>query len=312
MARWPGSIRAKALDNRDVSPVRHDRRNFDVDALLGGKRVTTAVGPDREQIAARLDRPGRVGRRPESTEPAAGSALEFRPCVGRELERILSMSDDATAIGTAQPGEKNRSRPTRRDFLYLATVSTAVYGAAAVAWPLIDQMNPSADVIAAGVPIDVDLRPLAPGQQIIVRWQSHPIFIVDRTPQALRTLQQPGLQSRLRDPNSEARQQPPYAQNWHRSITPGLLVLVGICTHLGCIPSYRPTVGEADLAPNWPGGYFCPCHGSRYDLAGRVFQGVPAPYNLPVPPYRLTGPKTLRIGENPPGQQFSLASVDQM
>jgi ubiquinol-cytochrome c reductase iron-sulfur subunit len=158
-------------------------------------------------------------------------------------------------------------------------MATAAYVAAAVAWTLIDQMNPSADVIAAGGPIDVDLASLTPGQQIVVRWQSHPIFIADRTPQALQTLQEPQLRDRLRDPDSEAHQQPPYAQNWHRSIKPEFLVLVGICTHLGCIPSYRPVAGEADLAPDWPGGYFCPCHGSRYDLAGRVFQGVPAPYN---------------------------------
>jgi len=200
----------------------------------------------------------------------------------------------------------------RREFLYLATASVAAYGTASVAWTLIDQMNPSADVIAAGAPIDVDLKKLTAGQQIIVRWQSHPIFVVNRPPPALSLLQQDKLRDRLRDPDSGSFQQPPYARNWHRSIRPDLLVLVGICTHLGCIPGYRPTAGEADLAPDWPGGYFCPCHGSRYDLSGRVFKGVPAPLNLPVPPYRLVDANTLRVGENPPGQEFTMGSVEQM
>ena len=200
----------------------------------------------------------------------------------------------------------------RREFLYLATASVAGYGAASVAWTLIDQMNPSADVIAAGAPIDVDLTKLGAGQQIIVRWQSHPIFVVNRPQSALNLLQQGKLRDRLRDPDSNSFQQPTYARNWHRSIKPELLVLVGICTHLGCIPGYRPIRGEADLAPDWPGGYFCPCHGSRYDLAGRVFKGVPAPLNLPVPPYRLVNETTLRVGENPPNQQFTLGSVEQM
>lgn len=201
---------------------------------------------------------------------------------------------------------------TRRDFLYLVTASVTAFGAAALGWALIDTMSPSADVLAAGGPVEVSLHALEPGQQIVVKWRSHPIFIVNRTHQILENLRQPGLLDRLRDPHSQNDQQPPYAKNWHRSIRPEYLVLVGICTHLGCIPKFRPDVGASDLAPSWPGGYFCPCHGSKYDLDGRVFKGVPAPYNLPVPPYRFINDTILRIGENPTGATFILESIDQI
>lgn len=179
-----------------------------------------------------------------------------------------------------------------------------------MAWPFIDQMEPNSGVLAAGGPISVDLRSVAPGQQIVVNWRSHPIFIVNRTPELLATLRQPTLLDRLRDPNSEEIQQPPYAENWSRSIKPEFLVLVGVCTHLGCIPTFTPSAGAIDTA--WPGGYLCHCHGSKYDLAGRVFQGVPAPLNLPVPPYHFTNETTLVIGENPPGSDFSLSDVNQI
>ncbi|WP_428489266.1 ubiquinol-cytochrome c reductase iron-sulfur subunit [Rhodopila sp.] len=202
--------------------------------------------------------------------------------------------------------------PTRRDMLSLVAISGAVIGAAAIAWPLIDSMNPSADVIAAGAPIDIDLSKLALGQQIVVLWRGAPMLIVNRTPAALKTLQDPSLVSRLSDPKSDVHQQPPYANNWHRSVKPEFAVLVGICTHLGCLPGYLPNPDPTTPAPNWPGGYFCPCHGSKYDLAGRVYSGVPAPYNLPVPPYRFMNDKTLRIGENPSGATFELSSVVQM
>jgi ubiquinol-cytochrome c reductase iron-sulfur subunit len=201
----------------------------------------------------------------------------------------------------------------RRDFLKLVTGATAAIGTAAFAWTLIDSMNPSADVIAAGAPMDIDLSKIALGQQVIVRWRGTPILIVNRTPAALKTLQDPSLVHRLSDPDSSVHQQPPYAENWHRSIDPEFAVLVGICTHLGCLPSYMPQPDPTTPAPDWPGGYFCPCHGSKYDLAGRVYSGVPAPYNLPVPPYSFPNKTTLRIGENPPGQlAFELDSVVQM
>lgn len=194
----------------------------------------------------------------------------------------------------------------------MITAAGAAIGTAAIVWPLVDSMNPSADVIAAGAPIDLDVSKIGPGQQIVVLWRGSPMLIVNRTPQALKTLQEPSLVSRLSDPTSKVMQQPPYAENWHRSVKPEYAVLVGICTHLGCLPSYMPNPDPTSPAPNWPGGYFCPCHGSKYDLAGRVYAGVPAPYNLPVPPYRFVNDKTLRIGENPTGATFSLTSVVQM
>jgi ubiquinol-cytochrome c reductase iron-sulfur subunit len=181
-----------------------------------------------------------------------------------------------------------------------------------VAWAFIDSMNPSADVIAAGAPIEVDLSRVSPGQQIIILWRGSPILIINRTPDALKTLQSPAMVQRLSDPNSEAMQQPPYAVNWHRSVNPEYGVMVGICTHLGCLPGYYPQPSKDTPVTDWPGGYFCPCHGSKYDLAGRVYSGVPAPYNLPVPPYTFPNPKTLRIGENPAGATFELSSVVQM
>ena len=204
------------------------------------------------------------------------------------------------------------SEPARRDFLTLVTVAFAGIGAAAFAWTLIDSMEPSADVIAAGAALDVDLSKLEAGQQIIVLWRGNPIFITNRPASALATLQNASLVARLSDPNSDVPQQPVYARNWHRSIKPEFAVLVGICTHLGCVPGYWPRPDPSQPASNWPGGYFCPCHGSKYDLAGRVYKGVPAPYNLPVPPYHFPDDHTVRIGENPQGQTFDITSVVQM
>jgi len=174
----------------------------------------------------------------------------------------------------------------RRDFLFIATGTVAAVGAAMTAWPFIDQMEPGADVLAAGGPLSVDLSKMEAGQQTLVMWRSKPIFIVRRTPANLAELKNPSLLSKLRDPESENMQQPSYAKNWSRSLKPEYLVLVGICTHLGCIPAYTPKPGS--LSATWPGGYLCHCHGSKYDLAGRVFQDVPAPLNLPVPPYHFS------------------------
>ena len=198
----------------------------------------------------------------------------------------------------------------RRDFLVLAASAVGGVAVACTAWPFIDSLNPAADTIAAGAPIDVDLSSVQPGQQIIVIWRGKPIFVVRRTTAELNMLRQPSDVSLLSDPDSTALQQPAYAKNWHRSIQPDYLVLVGICTHLGCIPHFEPKPGA--VGANWPGGYFCPCHGSKYDLAGRVFKGVPAPYNLPVPPYRFTSKTAIRVGENPPGSTFDFAEIWQI
>ena len=207
---------------------------------------------------------------------------------------------------------RSAAEPTRRDFLYLATAAVGGVGVAATLWPLIDQMNPDASTVAAGQPIDVDLSQIQPGQQIVVVWRSKPVFIVNRPKAALDGLQDPQLVGRLSDPDSAALQQPPYAVNWHRSIKPEYLVVVGICTHLGCIPKFMPTPSATDPVANWPGGYFCPCHGSRYDLSARVYRGVPAPYNLPVPPYHFPTDKTVRVGENPPDATFDFNSILQV
>jgi ubiquinol-cytochrome c reductase iron-sulfur subunit len=201
---------------------------------------------------------------------------------------------------------------TRRDFLTMLALGGAAVGTCAIAWPFIDSMEPAADTLAAGEPIDVDVSKVFPGQQIVVVWRGKPIFIVHRTPEALKTLQDPKLIHVLSDPNSRVDQQPDYAENWHRSVDPNYAVMVGICTHLGCVPAFYPNMSATDPAPNWPGGYLCPCHGSKYDLAGRVYSGVPAPYNLPVPPYHMLNPKTVRIGENPAGSQFDLNAIVQI
>ena len=201
---------------------------------------------------------------------------------------------------------------TRRDFLYIATGAAAAVGAIAAVLPMVDQMEPDASTLAAGGPVDFDLSKLQPGQQAVVRWRSRPVFIVNRPAAAIKALQDPKLLAQLSDAASSEPQQPPYADNWHRSIKPEYSVLVGICTHLGCLPSYFPQPSTDNPVPNWPGGYFCPCHGSKYDLAGRVYSGVPAPYNLPVPPYHFPSEHVLRIGENPTGVTFELSSVLQM
>ena len=206
------------------------------------------------------------------------------------------------------PGAHDESR---RDFLVLAASALAGVGAVVTVWPFIDTLNPAADTIAAGEPIDVDLAPVKPGQQLLVSWRGRPIFIVHRTPAQLKMLQEKRDVSLLSDPESEVGQQPPYAKNWHRSIDPEYLVVVGICTHLGCIPEYTPGLGGF-LGANWPGGYFCPCHGSKYDLSARVFTGVPAPYNLPVPPYHFPSKTTVRVGENPPDVAWEFSSIVQI
>ncbi len=217
-----------------------------------------------------------------------------------------------TADSTNVESTNEAKTGTRRDFLYIATGAAAAVGTLAALFPMIDQMEPDASTLAAGGPVDFDVSKLQPGQQVVVRWRSRPIFIVNRPPAALKTLQDPKLLERLSDANSSAPQQPPYADNWHRSIKPEYGLLVGICTHLGCIPMFYPDPNNSLPTADWPGGYFCPCHGSKYDLAGRVFGGVPAPYNLPVPPHRFVNGTTVRIGENPPEVVWDFSSIAQI
>jgi ubiquinol-cytochrome c reductase iron-sulfur subunit len=220
----------------------------------------------------------------------------------------MSESSESVSVETAAPSGK----ATRRDFLYVATAAFAAVGAAASIVPFISQMNPDAETLARGGPAELDLGKIAPGQQVMVRWRDRPVFVTHRTPEALQKLRDPALLALLADPQSSELQQPPYVKNWHRSIKPEFGVVVGICTHLGCIPLFEPQPNPTSPAANWPGGYFCPCHGSKYDLAGRVFRGVPAPYNLPVPPYHFPSDTLIRVGENPPESDFDFGSILQV
>jgi ubiquinol-cytochrome c reductase iron-sulfur subunit len=217
----------------------------------------------------------------------------------------------ATSATTAAPGG-HPTEATRRDFLYIATAMVGAVGAASLLVPLVDQMNPDASTLAAGGPVDLDVSKIPEGGQVVVRWRQRPIFVFHRAKSTLDSMQTPQMTGLLSDPNSEQLQQPPYADNWHRSVKPEYGVLVGICTHLGCIPLFYPNPSATAPVENWPGGYFCPCHGSKYDPAGRVFSGVPAPYNLPVPPYHFVNDTTIRIGENPSDSAFNFDSIKQI
>ncbi len=184
----------------------------------------------------------------------------------------------------------------RRRFLTAATTVVGAVGVGFALVPFVSSMQPSAKARAAGAPVRADISKLEPGQMIRVKWRGKPVWLVKRTDEMLESLAT--LIPDLRDPDSEQPQQPEYAQNEFRSIRPEILVTVGICTHLGCSPTYRPDVGAADMGADWLGGFFCPCHGSRFDLAGRVYKGVPAPLNLEIPPHRYLSDNELVIGED--------------
>ena len=186
----------------------------------------------------------------------------------------------------------------RRRFLTATATVVGGVGVAFVAVPFLKSWSPSQRAQAAGAPVEADISKLEEGALMTVEWRGKPVWLLKRSQKMLDDL--PGLKDQLRDPNSEeASQQPKYAQNAARSIKPDILVLVGICTHLGCSPTFRPDVAPADLGPNCKGGFFCPCHVSSFDLAGRVFKGVPAPTNLEVPPYRYLSNSQVLIGVNP-------------
>jgi ubiquinol-cytochrome c reductase iron-sulfur subunit len=213
----------------------------------------------------------------------------------------------STTVNGDHPAEH-----TRRDFLYIATACVGAVGAAATLVPLVDQMNPDASTLAAGGPVDLDLSKVQENSQVVIYWRKRPIFVFHRSKQTLQAMQSQQMISILSDPNSEEMQQPPYATNYHRSVKPEFGIVVGICTHLGCIPLFYPDASKTTPVADWPGGYFCPCHGSKYDPAGRVFSGVPAPYNLPVPPYHFVNDTTLRVGENPPNSTWDFDSIRQL
>ena len=185
----------------------------------------------------------------------------------------------------------------KRRFLLAATAAMGGAGAVLAATPFVLSMTPSARAKAEGGPVEVDISKLQEGQLLTVEWRRKPVWILRRPPAMLASLA--GLAEILADPQSTVQsQQPPYARNLHRSIRPEVLVLLAVCTHLGCIPAQHVEPGTVSgLDENWPGGFFCHCHGSKFDLAGRVFKNVPAPTNLVVPPYRFASDTRIVLGE---------------
>lgn len=187
---------------------------------------------------------------------------------------------------------------SKRRFLTIA--ATSVVGAVGVGFaavPFISYWQPSAKARAAGAPVEVDISKLEFGQRVIVEWRGKPVWVVRRDQEALSELT--GLNGILADPDSKVEQQPTYAKNEHRSVKPEYLVVIGICTHLGCSPTYFPKNEPHPFGADWKGGFFCPCHGSKFDLSGRVYAGVPAPTNLVVPPYTYLSDTRVLVGVDP-------------
>jgi len=195
-----------------------------------------------------------------------------------------------------ETAEEAAARAGRRRFLVTATSVVGGVGVVAAAVPFVMSFWPSERAKAAGAPVEVDISKLEPGQKINVEWRGKVTWIVNRTPEMLANL--PKLDARLADPKSEVDHQPAYCKNATRSIKAENWIAIGICTHLGCSPTFRPEIAPADLGADWLGGFFCPCHQSKFDLAGRVFKGVPAPTNLVVPPHRYVSDTRIVIGED--------------
>ena len=200
------------------------------------------------------------------------------------------MTDTTEAHDTA--GDHSE---TRRRFLTAATSVVGVGGVAGVAVPFLGSWNPSEKAKAAGAPVRADIGGIEPGQMVVIEWRGKPVYVLRRTAEQVSDLAT--LNGDLKDPLSEASAQPAYISGEARALNEELLVIVGLCTHLGCAPKFRPEVGAADMGGDeWLGGFFCPCHGSKFDLAGRVYKGVPASANLVVPPYSFEGEIVLVIG----------------
>ena len=183
----------------------------------------------------------------------------------------------------------------KRRFLIGATSVVGGIGAVGTATPFVMTFWPSERAKAAGAPVEVDIAKLEPGQKIDVEWRGKVVWVINRTKPMLESL--PKLDPKLADPNSNVPQQPESCKNWHRSIKDPIFVAIGICTHLGCSPTFRPEVAPADLGPDWLGGFFCPCHQSKFDLAGRVYAGVPAPTNLVIPPHKYLSDTRIVVGD---------------
>ncbi len=188
-------------------------------------------------------------------------------------------------------GDVNASR---RRFLIGATSVVGGVGAVGAAVPFVASWNPSAKAKAAGAPVRANISKIQPGQQMTVEWRGKPVWVVRRTKEMLDSIEK--MNDKVLDPESQEPQQPEYIKGVYRASRPEFAVLVGICTHLGCSPQYRPDVAPADLGSDWFGGFFCPCHGSKFDLSGRVYKGVPAPLNLEVPPYKYIDDNTIIVG----------------
>jgi ubiquinol-cytochrome c reductase iron-sulfur subunit len=191
--------------------------------------------------------------------------------------------------------EQEKVDKTRRNLV----VATSVVGGAAsvgAAVPFLASMWPSARARAAGAPVEVDMSRIPPGELAVIEWRGKPVWVLRRTKEMIESLK--AVEPRLSDPQSKASEQPKYAANEYRSRAPELLVLVGVCTHLGCSPQEKPAEAKAEMGADWLGGFYCPCHGSKFDFAGRVFKGSPAPLNLVVPPYELASDTKLVIGED--------------
>ena len=191
----------------------------------------------------------------------------------------------------------NNELAQRRRFLLTATSSLGLIGISGLIVPFIASMKPSEKAKGQGAPVQVDISKLQPGEQITLLWRGKPVWVLRRTPVMLKRLTSVQLLSQLRDPESTVQtQQPKFAQNAYRAINSEYFVTIALCTHLGCTPSFRPEIAPEDLGASWPGGYYCPCHGSRFDLAGRVYKGVPAPTNLVIPPYQFLSETVIEIG----------------
>lgn len=192
--------------------------------------------------------------------------------------------------------EKKQEVNSRRRFLIAATSIAGGIASIGVATPFVMSMLPSERAKAAGAPVEVDITKLEPGMLLLVEWRGKVVWVLNRTPEMLATLKK--VDGELADPKSEKPQQPAYAKNDTRSIKPQYLVVEGVCTHLGCSPVFRKDIAPADLGADWLGGFFCPCHGSKFDLAGRVYKHVPAPTNLVVPPHVYLSDTSLLIGSD--------------
>lgn len=191
--------------------------------------------------------------------------------------------------------EQEKVNKRRRNLV----VATSVVGGAAsvgAAAPFVASMWPSERAKAAGAPVEIDISRVGPGELAIIEWRGKPVWVIRRTPEMLEALKR--VEGQLSDPGSRSSQQPAYAQNEHRAAKPEIMVMEGVCTHLGCSPQMRTAEARAEMGADWAGGFYCPCHGSKFDYAGRVFRGAPAPTNLVVPPYTFVSETTILIGED--------------